>query len=135
MPLFPSPAWMDEFGTLLEQHPEADAVASALDGIYRFVVEPAGPLRERHVYDMAIRPTGAGAKVERLDEPGEPPRLTLTADYGRWRQLILGQLDVGLALLLRRLKISGELGGVASRLSSTQPLIASLHNVQTEWLD
>lgn len=135
MPVFPSTEWMTAFGEQLADHPDAASVATALDGVYRFVVEPAGPLQTRHVYDVAIRPAGGRAEVEVLDPDGQAPRLTLTADYTRWRQLIRGELDVGLALLMRRLRISGELRSVSGSLSNAQPLVTSLSQVETQWLD
>ena len=126
---------MYAFGEELVHHADADHVARALDGVYRFVIEPSGALTERQVFDVAIHPGDDGAEVWVIDgEPHAPPRLTLTADYLRWRQLIEGELDVGLALLLRRLRISGELRAVAANLSSTQPLVDSLTAVDTQWL-
>lgn len=133
MPVFPSTEWMTAFGQKLAQHPDSGEVATALNGVYRFVVEPAGPLQTRHVYDVEIRPDDGRAAVEIVD--GASPRLTLTADYTRWRQLIRGELDVGLALLLRRLRISGELRSVSGSLASAQPLVTSLSQVPTEWLE
>ena len=127
---------MYAFGSELVHHPDADHVAKALDGVYRFVVEPAGPLTEQHIYDVAIHPGDDGPEFWVLDsEPHQAPRLTLTADYVRWRQLVRGELDIGLALLMRRLRISGEIRAIASKLSSTHPLTDSLHAVKTEWLE
>ena len=134
MPVFPSDEWMAEFCRRLEDHPEAAEIAGALDGVYRFVVDPAGPLEERHVYDVAIRPTGGGADVEVVDD-GADPRLTLTTDYRRWQQLVRGELDVGMALMLRRLKVSGDLSRLIGNVSSAQPLVESLSSVDTVWLE
>jgi hypothetical protein len=136
MPLFPSQEWMQAFCDELASHDEAPDLATALDGVYRFVVEPAGPLDEWRSYDVSIRPTGAGPKIAPLDaDEGEEPRLTMTADYRRWQQLIRGEQDVGMAVMLRRLKVSGDLGGLMSQLASAQPLLSALGAVPTEWLD
>lgn len=134
MPVFPSSAWMQELCERLVAHPQADEVAANLDGVYRFVIEPAGPLTERHSYDLALRPTGAGARADLLEgSDHDPPRLTLAADYERWRQLILGELDIGLAVLLRRIRVSGDLAGLTRSLSSAQPLVQALGSVDTQW--
>ena len=134
MPVFPSEEWMAEFCRLLEDHPEAGDVASALDGVYRFVIEPGGPLEERHSYDVAISPTGEGADVAVVDD-GADPRLTLTTDYRRWQQLVRGELDVGMAVMLRRLRVSGDLTRLIGNVSSTRPLVDSLSGVETVWLE
>lgn len=136
MPMFPSDEWMAAFCRELADHPAAADVARVLDGIYRFAVEPAGPLQHPQRYDVAIRDTGAGPHVAVL--PGghhENPRLSLTADYRRWQQLIRGELDVGMAVMLRRLRVSGDLGRLLGDLSSAQPLVDALRAVDTQWLE
>lgn len=132
MPVFPSREWMHEFCDRLGQHPEAYNVAVALDGTYRFVIQPAGPLPERHAYDVLIAP---GPELRLLDEPVEDPTLELSADHERWRQLIQGKLDVRMAVMLRRLKVRGDLSRLIGRLDSTGPLVDALGQVRTEWLD
>lgn len=134
MPVFPSEEWMAEFCRRLEDHPDAADIAAALDGVYRFVVDPAGPLEERHVYDVAIRPSAGGAGVEIVDD-GTDARLTMTTDYRRWQQLVRGELDVGMALMLRRLKVSGDLSQLIGNVSSARPLMDSLSAVETVWLE
>ena len=136
MPLFPSHEWMADFCDRLADHSEAADVAEALDGVYRFVIDPAGPLTERQTYDVSISPTDAGAEIGLVDGEGdENPRLTLTADYRRWQQLVRGELDVGMAVMLRRLRVSGDLTRLMGNLSNAAPLVDSLHEVDTTWLE
>ena len=136
MPLFPSTEWMDEFCERLASHSDAGEIAAALDGVYRFVIDPAGPLSERHTYDISIRPTGAGANIGVVDgERHDNARLTLTADYRRWQQLVRGELDVAMAVMLRRLRVSGDLTSLMGNVSNAQPLVDSLHEVDTTWLE
>jgi hypothetical protein len=134
MPVFPSEEWMAEFCRHLADHPDAAAIAEALDGVYRFVVDPGGPLEERHSYDVAIYPDGGGADVGVVDG-GDDPRLTMTTDYRRWQQLVRGELDVGMALMLRRLRVSGDLTRLIGNVSSAGPLLDSLSEVDTVWLE
>ncbi len=134
MPMFPSAEWMDEFCDELLAHPTADELAQVLDGVYRFEVEPAGPVTEQRTFDVEIRPgDGAGPTARRLDEPVTSPRLTMTARYDRWRQLISGTLDVGMAVMLRRLKVKGDLQRLIRDMGSTRPLMDALGAVDTQW--
>ena len=134
MPRFPSAEWMDEFCNHLEAQEEIGEAARVLDGVYRFVIEPAGPVPERHVYAVQIRSDVGGATATRLDDAADP-RLTLTATYDRWRQLITGRLDIGMALMLRRLKVSGDLGTLTRDMRSAKPLMDALGSVDTDWPD
>ena len=134
MPLFPSEEWMLEFCANLAEHPEAGEVAIALDGVYRFVIEPGGPLDERHTYDVAITPVDEGADVGVVAADAKP-RLTMTTDYRRWQQLVRGELDVAMAVMLRRLRISGDLSRLMGNVSSARPLVDALSSVETTWLE
>ena len=100
------------------------------------MVEPAGPLDQMHVYDVAIHPDGDdGVSAAVADKPVDQPRLELRANYTNWRRLISGQQDVGMAVMLRRLKVRGDLSSVTRQLSSTPPLTDSLSAVDTRWLE
>lgn len=136
MPLFPSPEWIEAFCDHVRAHPEAPEVAQALAGVYRFVIEPAGALAQRQSYDLEVRPgdDGGPPEVQPLEEQSAAPRLTVTADYNRWRQLVSGELDLGLAVMLRRVKVSGDIGALTRGLSSTRPLLDAMNAVETEWL-
>jgi hypothetical protein len=134
VPVFPSEQWISAFCAELAADPDAGSVAAALDGVYRFVIEPAGPLPERHSYDVAIRPAGDGADVTPVPHSPDVPRLTLTADYERWRQLVRGELDIPIAVMLRRLRLSGDLGALTGRMGSAKPLLRALGAVPTQWL-
>lgn len=136
MPVFPSAAWVEAFCDRFVEHPHAREAAQTLEGTYRFVIEPAGPLTERHVYDLGIHPDGdAGATAVLLTEPPDSPRLQLRADYPNWRRLISGQLDIGMALMLRRIRVTGDLSGLTRNLSNARPLTEALGAVDTQWLE
>lgn len=136
MPVFPSAEWVQAFCDEFVAHPKASDAATALEGSYRFVIEPSGPLAERHVYDLSIEPGGDDGAVARLlDDPPDRPRLELRADYTNWRRLITGQLDVAMAIMLRRVRVSGDLSSVTRNLSSAKPLTDGLGAVDTQWLE
>jgi hypothetical protein len=135
MPVFPSDAWVEEYCRRLEQHPQAAEAASVLEGVYRFVIDPAGPLADRHTYHLEIRPDGDAARVRPLENPGDGPRLAIAARYDRWRQLIEGRLDLGRAVLFRQLRISGELSALRRDLANARPLTEALRQVDTTWLE
>jgi hypothetical protein len=133
MPVFPSEQWMRAFCDHLERHPKAGEVAEALDGLYRFVIEPAGPVTHRQQYHVRIESDGNAAAVTYEPDVDGAVTLTLAADYRRWRQLLLGELDLGRAVLLRRLRLSGDVRRLRSQLASAEPLREALMAVETRW--
>lgn len=126
---------MEAYCGHLSAHAGFDTLASRMEGVYRFVVEPSGPLTDRHGYDVKVQPGDdlEAACAQLLAEPAPSPTLAMTATYERWRQLIVGELDIGMAVMSRRLKVSGDLTRLLSRLESASPLIDSLRQVETEW--
>lgn len=138
MPQFPSREWMEAMSSGLKAHPEAPDVAGVLDGVYRFVVAPGGPLETEHAYDIAIGVAESDADpviVQVLEQPSDP-RVTLTANYLRWKQLITGGLDPMMAVMLRQLRITGDISHLRSGgLASAKPLLDTLKTVDTQWLD
>lgn len=136
MATFPSHAWLEAYCEAFATHPDAAEAADTLEGLYRFTVDPAGPLQERHTYHLQVHPGPDGEPVvEPVDDPETGPRLGLAADYERWRQLIEGRLDLKRAYLLRQIRVSGDVFGLIRNLDSTRALSESLHSVPTEWLD
>jgi SCP-2 sterol transfer family len=132
MPVFPSQEWIAAYCATLERDPRAGAMAQALNGVYRFVIEPSGPVTERHSYDVSITPDGTGAVVRPLAPPAAEPRLTIAAAYPRWLQLLRGELDIPIAVMLRRIRVSGDLRAVTSNLDDARPLLDALSRVDTQ---
>lgn len=136
MPRFPSEEWMDSFCERLREQPGAEQLAATLEGVYRFVVDAGGPLQQACSYDIEIRPAEASAvHAARLEAGAGEPRLVLAASYDRWKQLIEGRLDVAMALMLRRLRVSGDLSTLMRDVGSAKPLLQALGEVDTVWLD
>ncbi len=134
MPIFPSAEWIDAFCDGLAAHPRAPHAATTLGGVYRFVVDPAGPLPDRHVYAVALAVVDGDVDVTRVD-PDAPSRVGVRTDYERWQQLLRGQLDLGRAMLLGRVRISGDLGALLKAQSDLDVLVDALRAVDTIWLE
>lgn len=133
MATFPSPEWARLFADRLRAHPDAPALARALDGTYRFVVQPGGSVPAPASFDLEIRPAGDGADVRVLDAPAADPRLVISADLRRWRDLIEGRLDIVVAFLLRRIRVEGDITSVRGALGDAGPLLECLRSVPTTW--
>lgn len=131
--MFPSSEWIDEFCTRLEADPRSGTMARSLEGVYRFEVEPGGPLADAQRYDVSIAPDGDGAKVTPLPFGAQTPRLTIAAAYPRWVQLLRGELDIAIAMMLRRIRVSGDVRSVTSNLNDARPLLDALSAVDSSF--
>lgn len=133
MPTFPSVEWMDQFCAELAHHSRVGEVAPKLQGIYRFEVDPAGPLRDRHRYDVRIASDAGVVDVRRVEGEGEP-RVSMRADYERWRQLLEGRLEIRSAVLFGHLRISGDLATLMRSAADLAVVTEALTSVETQWL-
>ena len=134
MPTFPSTEWIDAFCSELAAHPRASAAAASLGGVYRFVVDPGGPLTQRCEYQVALSVTDGRARVRRADDAATA-RVTVRTDYGRWQQLLRGQLDLGPAILFGRVRVTGDLGALLSARDDVDVVVDALRAVDTVWLE
>ena len=134
MPTFPSTEWIDAFCDELAQHPRAAHAADHLGGVYRFVVDPGGPLQEQCRYEVSLSVVDGKAQVERIRE-AEQVRVAVRTDYGRWQQLLRGQLDLGPAMLFGRIRISGDLAALLNARDDVDVVVAALRAVDTVWLE
>lgn len=134
VPTFPSTEWIDAFCDELAAHPRAVHAAARLGGIYRFVIDPGGPLTERRQYQVALTVANGAAEVVRVDEV-DSVRVTVRTDYGLWQRLLRGQLDLGPAMLFGRVRISGDLAALLNARDDVDVVVDALRAVDTVWLD
>lgn len=135
MPTFPSSAWIDAFCDELAAHPRAADAATSLGGIYRFVVDPGGPLADRHQYQVVLGIAEGRVRVQRLDEPDAAARVAVRTDYPHWQQLLRGQLDLGRAMIFGRIRVSGDLPALLSARGDVDVVMDALRAVDTVWLE
>lgn len=134
MPTFPSTAWIDAFCVELAAHPRAAHAAAHLGGVYRFIIEPGGPLAERRQYQVSLAVADGAAKVTRLDG-ADTVRVAVRTDYRRWQQLLRGQLDLGPAMLFGRVRITGDLAALLNAREDVDVVVDALRAVDTVWLE
>jgi SCP-2 sterol transfer family len=135
VPVFPSTEWMDAFCAELVAHPRASDAVTRLRGVYRFVVDPGGPLAARHTYEILLAVVDSAVRADRLEDGRASPRVVVQTDYGRWRQLLEGRLNLGPALLFGHLRISGDMGALMDSRGDVEVLMEALREVDTIWLD
>lgn len=118
--MFSSVEWIDAFCDELAAHPRAAHAAVSLGGVYRFVVDPAGPLPHQRVYAVSL---GDRRWRRRRDACGSGHAVA-----GR-------RLDLGRAMLFGRVRITGDLGALPNARSALDVLVDALRAFDTAWLE
>lgn len=119
---------MQAYADAVASHPQAPQIADALEGRYRFVITPSGGLLAAERYDLVVA-DGPAFTAQVAD--AQPANLIVTADYNRWKGLLTGRADFVMSFLMRRIKVTGDVGEIRSRLSDAKPLLDCLSTVPT----
>lgn len=129
--------WMDAYKAAIVTDPEyreiakewegsvalvcnADATKGVPETIYMFMDYWHGDVGDFLVCDKA---------------KAESATFLMTADYSRWKQVALKELDATKALLQGKLKLRGDLPYVVRNIKTVNKVIDILGTVNTEWPD
>jgi len=130
---FPSDAWIKELSRRLNQSESYERSAKDWEGDFLFVVEPDEAYDDTAYLYLGLhhgKSTGA-ALVGREDE--RETEFVIRAPYGNWRRVIEGELDPIQGMMMRRLKLSGNMMKIMRYPKAAQEIVACCAEVPTEW--
>jgi putative sterol carrier protein len=130
---FPSDAWIKELSNRLNESESYERSAKDWEGDFLFVVEPDEDNDDTSYLYLGLhhgKSTGA-ALVESEDE--RETEFVIRAPYGSWRRVIEGELDPIQGMMMRRLKLSGNMMKIMRYPKAAQEIVACCAEVPTEW--
>jgi putative sterol carrier protein len=130
---FPSDAWIKELSHRLNQSESYERSAKDWEGDFLFVVEPDGAYDDTAYLYLGLhhgKSTGA-ALVE--SEDARETEFVIRASYGNWRRVIEGRLDPIQGMMMKQLKLSGNMMKIMRYPKAAQEIVACCTEVPTEW--
>ena len=130
---FPSNEWIVELSRLLNESPSYESSAKDWEGDFVFVVEPDEAFEGTSFLFLGLlhgKSTGA-ALLSSLDE--RPAEYQISAPYGVWRKVIEGELDPIQGMMMRKLKLHGNLMKIMRYPKAAKEIVACCADVPTEW--
>ena len=130
---FPSDAWIKELSNRLNKSESYERSAKDWEGDFLFVVEPDGTYHDMAYLYLGLhhgKSTGA-ALVESEDE--RETEFVIRAAYGNWRRVIEGKLDPIQGMMMRQLKLSGNMMKIMRYPKAAQEIVACCAEVPTGW--
>jgi putative sterol carrier protein len=130
---FPSDAWIKKLSGRLNESESYERSAKDWEGDFLFVVEPDGDYEDEAYLYLGLhqgKSTGA-ALVESEDE--RDTEFVIRAPYGNWRRVIEGELDPIQGMMMKRLKLSGNMMKIMRYPKAAQEIVACCAEVPTEW--
>jgi putative sterol carrier protein len=130
---FPSDAWIKELSRRLNQSESYERSAKDWEGDFLFVVEPDEAYDDTAYLYLGLHhgKSTVAALVGREDE--RETEFVIRAPYGNWRRVIEGELDPIQGMMMRRLKLSGNMMKIMRYPKAAQEIVACCAEVPTEW--
>jgi len=108
---FPSAEWLNTLSQKLNSDAHYGAVARNWEGDLFFDIRPEGNLVEPiGMYLDLWHGTCRGVVYGSAVEKGHRPRFVLTAKYGNFTAVLLGETNPMTAMMTSKLKVEGDLG-------------------------
>ena len=130
---FPSNEWIGELSRLLNESESYEQSAKDWEGDFIFVIGADDVQQEEAYLFLGLnhgKSTGA-ALLSSLDE--RPAEYKITAPYGVWRQVIDGELDPIQGMMMRKLKLEGNLMKIMRYPKAAKEIVTCCASVPTEW--
>ena len=106
---FPTPEWLAAFEGKLNSDERYAQIGSKWEGDIYFVIQPEGNLKERVVYYLDLWHGKCRSSEVVSDISAHSPAFTLSAAYGNFSRILLGDLDPMQAMLTRKLDVKGNM--------------------------
>jgi len=130
---FPSSEWIAELSRLLNESPSYESSAKDWEGDFIFVVEPDEHYPEpAHLFLGLLHGKSTGAALlSTADE--RPAEYRISAPYSVWRKVIEGELDPIQGMMMRKLKLDGNLMKIMRYPKAAKEIVSCCADVPTEW--
>ena len=130
---FPSESWIQELSKLLNESPSYEQSAKDWEGDFIFVVSADETLEKEAYLFLGLhhgKSTGAALLASADERPAE---YTITAPFATWRKVIDGDLDPIQGMMMRKLKLEGNLMKIMRYPRAAKEIVTCCASVPTEW--
>ncbi len=134
--LFPSKEWVEKYKDELNKGPWKDSGKEWKHGPVTLVIKKDDKVIKEDVYIILDINQGV-CKDARIvsKEEGEKAPFVIYGDYGRWKQIIKGELDPIQGLAQGKLQLKGNLAIIVRFVKAAQDMVKSASRIPTEFLD
>jgi len=133
---FPSDAWLQALKDKLNSDEDYARIASKWEGDLMFHIEADGPLKETCYYYIDLW-HGTCREVRVVEESQIPdlnPGFVMTAPYGNFARLLMGELDPIQAMVTRKLKVKGSMAYMMRNVPVVLDFMRCAKEIDTELL-
>ncbi len=130
---FPSDEWIKELSRLLNESESYASSAKDWEGDFVFVIQPDEDLADTAYLFLGLL-HGKSPDAAMLASPDErDAAYRISAPYATWRKVIDGELDPIQGMMMRKLKLQGDLMKIMRYPKAAQEIVSCCALVPTQW--
>jgi putative sterol carrier protein len=130
---FPSDEWIKELSRQLNESESYERSAKDWEGDFVFVVEPDEAYEETAYLFLGLY---HGKSPEAFLQDGRDDReteFTISAPFSTWRRVIEGKLDPIQGMMMRKLKLNGNLTKIMRYPRAAKEIVSCCALIPTDW--
>jgi putative sterol carrier protein len=130
---FPSDEWIKELSRQLNESESYERSAKDWEGDFVFVVEPDDAYDETAYLFLGLY---HGKSPDAFLQDGQDDReteFTISAPFSTWRRVIEGKLDPIQGMMMRKLKLNGNLTKIMRYPRAAKEIVSCCALVPTDW--
>jgi putative sterol carrier protein len=130
---FGSPEWIQVLHNELNNSQAYEEAAKNWEGDFNFVVEPEGPVTETTYLYMDLWHGKCRAAYVVTDPTEKKPAFVMSGKYGKWKKVVMAQLDPIQALMTGQLKLKGPMPMIMKNVKAAQEIVRACTRIDTEF--
>jgi putative sterol carrier protein len=130
---FPSDEWIKELSGLLNSSESYERSAKDWEGDIMFVVEPDEAYDTTAYLFLGLHHGKSPEAAMEAGPDGQSTEFTITAPFSTWRRVIEGQLDPIQGLMMRALKLRGNLAKIMRYPRAAKEIVSCCALIPTAW--
>jgi putative sterol carrier protein len=130
---FPSDEWVKEFGNQLNASEAYAKSGKAWEGDFSFIVEADNAYPETVYFFIGLRHGKCPDAAMMASENEREAPYTVSGSFSTWRKVIEGKLDPIQGLMMRKLKLKGNLMKVMRYPKAAKDMVDCVSRVSTEF--
>jgi putative sterol carrier protein len=130
---FGSDAWVQALHNELNTSKAYEDAAKNWEGDFYFVVNPEGAVKDPMFLYMDLWHGKSREAFVVKDADAKKPAFVMSGPYGKWKKVVLAQLDPIQALMTGQLKLKGNMVMVMKNVKAAQEIVRACTRIETEF--
>ena len=130
---FPSDEWIKELSRQLNASESYERSAKDWEGDFWFLVEPDASYPETANLFLGLHHGKSPGAAMEPDPASRQAEFTLSAPFSTWRQVIEGKLDPIQGMMMRKLKLQGNLTKIMRYPRAAKEIVSCCALIPTDW--